>query len=209
MILYFIRHGQTDWNLCRRIQGQVDIPLNDHGKELAVLTAKGLSDVPFDRCFSSPLSRALSTAQLILAGRAVPILTDDRLLEMSFGELEGGCCSETGWNVPDDFHLFFTDPDRFQAPKGGEDFRMLCARLTDFLNGITTNQAYENEQILISTHGAALAGLIHIIKGGPLSDFWGVGVHRNCAVTKVTVTDGQPQIVWENRIFYEDDGQAW
>ena len=83
MKLYIVRHGETDWNKKRRIQGQVDIPLNDFGRSLARKTAKGLSGIPFEVCYTSPLGRAKETARLILEGRKTPILEDQRIIEMS------------------------------------------------------------------------------------------------------------------------------
>ena len=64
MKLYLVRHGQTDWNKEKRLQGQEDIPLNDFGRHLAKETGIGLRNVRFDLCFSSDLKRALETANL-------------------------------------------------------------------------------------------------------------------------------------------------
>ena len=61
-----IRHGETDWNKKRKLQGQVDIPLNEFGKLLAKETAPALADVPFAVCYTSPLKRAAETARLVL-----------------------------------------------------------------------------------------------------------------------------------------------
>ena len=58
MKIYMIRHGETDWNKKRKLQGQVDIPLNEFGKLLAKETAPALADVPFAVCYTSPLKRA-------------------------------------------------------------------------------------------------------------------------------------------------------
>lgn len=58
MKLYLIRHGETDYNKMKRNQGQIDIPLNEYGRELARKTREGLAEVPFDLCLCSPLSRA-------------------------------------------------------------------------------------------------------------------------------------------------------
>ena len=66
MKLYLVRHGQTDWNKEKRLQGQEDIPLNDFGRHLAKETGVGLRNVRFNLCFSSDLKRALETASLIL-----------------------------------------------------------------------------------------------------------------------------------------------
>ena len=66
MKIYFVRHGETDWNKDRKIQGQVNISLNEFGRHLARETAKGLKEIPFDVCFTSPLDRARETAEIIL-----------------------------------------------------------------------------------------------------------------------------------------------
>ena len=63
MKLYIVRHGETDWNKKRRIQGQVDIPLNDFGRSLARKTAKGLSGIPFEVCYTSPLGQGKGDGQ--------------------------------------------------------------------------------------------------------------------------------------------------
>lgn len=73
MKIYIIRHGQTEWNKSGRLQGQTDIALNENGKELAIKVGQALKDVPFDRAVSSPLSRSIETAELVLrenVGRA-------------------------------------------------------------------------------------------------------------------------------------------
>ena len=66
MLLYIVRHGETPWNRQRRLQGQADIPLNENGVALARQTGEALRGVPFDLCFSSPLLRAMQTADAIL-----------------------------------------------------------------------------------------------------------------------------------------------
>lgn len=73
MKIYIIRHGQTEWNKSGRLQGQTDIALNENGRELAIKVSQALKDIPFDRAVSSPLSRSIETAELVLrenVGRA-------------------------------------------------------------------------------------------------------------------------------------------
>lgn len=209
MKIYFVRHGETDWNKERKIQGQVDIPLNEFGRHLARETAKGLRDVPFDVCFTSPLGRARETAQIILQGRDVPILEDKRILEMNFGVLEGKCCSKEGWDVPDSFQMFFDDPVHYQAPEGGEDFQAVRERTGDFLNWLFAQEQYQDSTVLVTTHGAAMAGLLNNLKKKPLAEYWGVGVHKNCGVTEVDVTDGRIEIISENKVYYTDVVKPW
>ena len=93
MKLFFVRHGETDWNLARRVQGHSDIPLNEYGRYLARETAKGLKDVPFDLAYTSPLIRARETAELILEGRNIPIMDAENIKELGFGIYEGMCIS--------------------------------------------------------------------------------------------------------------------
>ena len=209
MKLYIVRHGETEWNKARKIQGQVDIPLNEFGRLLAKKTAIGLAKIPFDLCYTSPLSRARETAELILEGRAVPVIEDERIVEMAFGEYEGRCCSKSGWDLPDEFRRFFDGPDRYCAPTGGEDFAQVKKRTNEFLQELYGKKEYQESHILITTHGAALAGLLNNIKGKSLEEYWGTGVHKNCGVTEVEVSGGIPALLSENVVYYDDEVEPW
>ena len=74
MIIYIIRHGETDWNVLRKFQGRTDIPLNENGRQVAAWTKEGLKDVAFDLVYTSPLRRAKETAQIIVGDRQIPII---------------------------------------------------------------------------------------------------------------------------------------
>ena len=88
-MLYIIRHGKTDWNLWHKLQGRTDIPLNEEGRQMAIEAGERYKDTHFDVCYCSPLIRARETAELLLKGRDVPVVIDDRLKEMGFGIYEG------------------------------------------------------------------------------------------------------------------------
>ena len=109
MELYIIRHGETDWNKEKRLQGRSDTELNEYGIELAEITGEALKDVHFDCIYSSPLKRAYKTAEIIRGQRNLEIITDERLREISFGVVEGVPMSER----PDGFQKFFTDPANY------------------------------------------------------------------------------------------------
>lgn len=209
MKLYLVRHGETDWNKVRKLQGQADILLNEFGRSLAKKTGLGLKNIHFDLCYSSNLKRALETAELILEGREVPIITDERISEMAFGEWEGRCCSKEGWNLPEDFRKFYDDTEHYKPAPGGESFYDMKKRTGEFLTWLYGQKEYEDKTILIATHGAALAGLMCNVKGNPVSQYWGVGVHKNCAVTEVLVIDGVPEIISENQVYYDDEVEEW
>ena len=123
---------------------------------------------------------------------------------MNFGVLEGKCCSKEGWDVPDSFQMFFDDPVHYQAPEGGEDFQAVRERTGDFLNWLFAQEQYRDSTVLVTTHGAAMAGLLNNLKKKPLAEYWGVGVHKNCGVTEVDVTDGRIDIISENKVYYTD-----
>ncbi|GAB5456779.1 MAG: hypothetical protein Hens2KO_30080 [Henriciella sp.] len=86
---YFVRHGQTDWNLEHRAQGQTDIPLNEEGRRQARLAANVASRLDIATICCSPLSRALETAQIIQSETAAQIEVIDELMECSWGDREG------------------------------------------------------------------------------------------------------------------------
>ena len=203
MRLYMIRHGETEWNVKRRFQGRSNIPLNDEGRRLAHVTAKAMAAIPLTRVYTSPLKRAYETAMIIKGERDIPVIEEARIIEIGFGEYEGLCCAKEGYNIPDPaFMNFFDRPEAYKPPKGAESIEELKARTADFLHEITYNKDMENETILISTHGAALRGLLSNISHVEISDFWRGGVHKNCAVTIVDVKDGRISIVEEGKTFY-------
>lgn len=87
-MLYIMRHGKTDWNAKHKLQGRTDIPLNEEGIQMAEQAKEKYKDVNFDICYCSPLVRAKQTAEIVLEGRNIPIVYDDRLMEMCFGVYE-------------------------------------------------------------------------------------------------------------------------
>ena len=92
MVIYVIRHGETDWNTKHWLQGTTDIPLNRNGIEVAEITSEALKGIPFDVIFSSPLKRAYQTAEIMKRERQIPLIVDERLelqLQFSVGEING------------------------------------------------------------------------------------------------------------------------
>ena len=89
MNIYVVRHGQTEWNVLKKMQGSADIPLNEKGIEQAKQTKYNLEDVDIDFIFCSPLMRAKQTAEVINEDRNLNITFDERLRERNYGEFEG------------------------------------------------------------------------------------------------------------------------
>lgn len=210
MKLYIMRHGETDWNKARRLQGKSDIPLNDFGRRLARETAEGLKEIPFDLVITSPLIRAKETALIVKGDRNIPVIEEERLAEMTFGEYEGFCCKGEGFDIPDpEFKNFFEAPQKYCPTGGGEDFETFLARIEHFLKELYRNREYEEKTILVSTHGAVIRAVLASIRKTPLADFWGNGVHKNCAVTIVEIKNQTPSVIAENVTYYEAETEQW
>lgn len=179
MKLYIVRHGETDWNVAGKLQGRTDIPLNENGRNAAKETRDRLKEIPFAAAYTSPLGRAKETAELILANRNIEIIEDARIIEVGFGIYEGqrrGCAD-------DNIEKFFCDPENYCPMGDGETIEAVFQRESEFLDMLKQNKSYEDKNILIVTHGAALSGLLCVIHGWKAADFWKGGLQKNCGVT--------------------------
>ena len=210
MKLYMIRHGETDWNKERRLQGQTDTLLNEFGRRLALETAPALEDIPFDVVYTSPLARAKETAHLVLGDREIPVIEEDRIREMGFGAFEGMICKGEHFNIPDKhFHYFYDAPEKYLPSQGGESFQDVLSRLNSFLTELFSREELKDKTVLVSTHGAALCGMLQLMKKNPIEKFWGNGVHKNCAVTYADVENGTIQFIFENKTYYNAEFENW
>lgn len=194
MIIYVMRHGETDWNKKGLLQGRRDIPLNERGRELARITGEQLEEVTFSAVFSSPLKRAEETARLALKGQNIPMTLDERLTEVSFGEDEG---KENGY-----LSKFFTAPADYIPPKGGESFEELHRRTKAFLADIISRDDLEDKTVLVVTHGAASRALLNSLREFDLADFWADGVSKNCSVAILESVRSKVRLIEENKTYY-------
>lgn len=202
MEIYIVRHGETVWNEKRLLQGSVDIELNHNGRELAGQTGMNLEAVNFDKIYSSPLIRAYETANLIRGHRNIPIIRDERLRELSFGENEGKNSIEIREDENNPFHNFFSNPELYTAPKGGETLESICERAKEFLKQVIEPQAETSERIMIVAHGALNKALLcHIMNHG-IEEYWAGGLQKNCGVVIVKLDNKGYHIIEESKLFY-------
>ncbi|MGI6096159.1 MAG: histidine phosphatase family protein [Lachnospiraceae bacterium] len=207
MKLYVMRHGETTWNTQWRLQGSSDTHLNENGREMAAKTGKGLKDIRFDLCFTSPLHRARETAELVLGDPKIPIIADERLREISFGEWEGKSTKGPNSPIPRDMlYCFFHKPEDYIPPKGGESLESLCHRTGMFLEEVISNPENRDKNILITSHGCAARGVMQKVYGNTgLADFWHGTTPPNCSMCVVEVNNGSMQLLEEDVIYYECD----
>ena len=176
-MLYLMRHGRTDWNVRHKLQGRTDIPLNEEGRQMARDAHDEYLNIHFDICYCSPLVRAVETAEILLEGRDVPIIKDDRLLEMCFGDYEG---IEHSFKIPDcPVNVIFQDPASYKESVGGaETIEELNARTASFLDELVYPKVAEGKDVLIVGHGAMNCSLISNVKNLPREDFWSWGLDQ-------------------------------
>lgn len=182
-MLYIMRHGKTEWNARHKLQGRTDIPLNDEGRKMAEKACEKYKNINIDICYCSPLIRAVETAEILLKNRNIPIIKDERLAEMSFGEYEG---IENSFQIPDcPINVLFQEPHKYIHSIGGaETFSELYARTGAFLKEIVEPQLQQGKDILIVGHGAMNSSIVCQIKNRPIEQFWSEGI-ENCKLIKL------------------------
>jgi 2,3-bisphosphoglycerate-dependent phosphoglycerate mutase len=192
--LIVVRHGETDWNRIRRLQGQTDIALNATGIEQAAQLASALANEPIEAIHSSDLSRATATAEPVAARLGLSIRTDPRLRERHYGILEGRTFGEILEALPEHAEsIRLRDPDH--AVEGGESPRVFFGRAVAAISEIASAESLAGRsKILVVTHGGVLDMLYRHADGLSLE------VERPClipnaVINRMTFDDGRFTIV--------------
>ena len=150
----FVRHGETDWNIELRLQGQMDLTLNANGEAQAAAVGRRFAGVSAAALYSSDLWRARQTAQPIGDALQLPVTLLPALRERHFGRCEGMTLEEIALRHADDARAFAShDPD-YASPGGGESRRQHQLRLLDCVESLVS--AHRGQTIVVVTHGGAL-----------------------------------------------------
>jgi broad specificity phosphatase PhoE len=170
-LLVFVRHGETLWNLDRRFQGQLDIPLSEQGKKQAEAAAGWLTDqqMRFAAIYSSDLQRALQTAEPISRRLGLPIIRVPELRELHCGVWQGLTVDEVEALYPGEQQRWHDTIDTFTLP-GGESIPDVQRRVLPFIKRIA--ERHKGEAVIVVSHGAALASLIAAIHDWDLVETW-------------------------------------
>lgn len=203
MKIYFVRHGETQWNRERRLQGQTNIPLNENGRKAAELSREGIKDITFDIAYTSPLDRARETAEILLRGRNIQIIEDSRLKEISFGSGEGINIVELTEHKRAPLYQFICEPEHYIPSSDAESLEALSRRCQSFLHDVIIPCEGKYETILVATHGALICSLISYLEGHPKSEFWNGNLQKNCGFTIVECKNGELRLLEKGVVFYE------
>ncbi len=186
--LLLVRHGETDWNNERRWQGHTDRPLNARGREQARDLAAELAGRPIDAVYSSDLSRARETAEIVAARLGLEVRVDPALREVDVGTWSGLVHSDIEADDPEGFRRW---RDGGKGWQDGESYEEMGERVVAAVTGIAA--AHPGETLLVVTHGgsiracrAAAAGLDY-----GAARVSGIGSTKNCAVVELRLDDGR------------------
>lgn len=140
MQIYFIRHGETDWNRLEKIQGRVNNPLNEKGILQSQNARKIFEDIRLTHAYASTLTRAQETAQIITADRGFEVICDERLVERDFGVLEGA--------NHESYYVFNSEDE---MPESIERSDVIYARVQSFFDELVSKHE-SDDAILVAAH---------------------------------------------------------
>ncbi|QBR12655.1 histidine phosphatase family protein [Sphingobacterium sp. CZ-2] len=179
-----LRHGETAYNADgNKYCGRTDIPLTEKGMAQANRMKALLKDYSFDQVFSSPLIRARTTAE-IAAGNKDLVQTDDRLIEVDFGQWEGKSSEEFRAEDPDSWNNWLSDPTAFRAGNTGENASQVLERLNDFYQELMDK--YDGQTILVVGHNGVNRLFMASQLEMPLRNYRKI-VQENSALTLITL----------------------
>lgn len=184
MEILLTRHGQTEWNLRKKVQGKADIELNEKGIKQAETTRDSLKNEKVDLILCSPLTRAVQTAKIINQGRNARIIIDERVSERDFGEFEGMP------NTDFDYSAFWSYNQNLKYDKA-ENIRDFFRRVYGFLDSI--KDEYTGKRILIVAHAGISIPVKCYFEGIPnMETLLPLGL-GNCEVVKYSYKE----LEWE------------
>lgn len=147
--LYFVRHGQTEWNAIRRMQGQWNSDLNELGREQADTNGRFLKQLDIEYMVASPLDRTCQTAEIIGAHLGIGFDVDDRIKEWHCGEWSGEMWDEVPDKWPEEFAAWQADQFNYRGP-GTENYPDMIDRARPFLDELLGTRF---NRIAIVSHG--------------------------------------------------------
>lgn len=192
-----VRHGETAWNTEKRLQGHLDVPLNDTGRHQAAATAAALVGHEFEAVYSSDLSRARLTAEVVARSVDHEAMCDRVWRERHYGVFQGLTYAEAETRFPHDFRRFVERDIGFAFAEGGESLYAFHARIADALSGLV--QRHSGHGVLVVTHGGVLDIVYRMVTGMPLQTARDFQI-PNAALNWVEFDNGRWRLIaWADR----------
>jgi len=179
--IILVRHGETEWNVKEVFRGRIDIELNETGVKQAELLAEHLSKIKINAIYSSPLRRALTTAEKIAGYHKVDVVTTPGLMDLDFGEWQGLPHQEVRDRYKELYARWTHRPDLIRMP-AGESLDEVRKRTISVVDGVIAK--YEGSVVLVS-HRVVNKVLICALLGLDNSHFWNIE-QATCGLTIFT-----------------------
>ncbi len=179
MNLLLVRHGKTNWNKEKKAAGLTDIELNEEGIKQAEILRDELKDINIDVIISSPLKRAMKTAEIINEYHNLDIIKDEQVIERNLGIYEGQPNEQEIFNEI----RYYT---KNVSVEGGEDCRTYTKRVFDFLDKVINKYKGNEDTVLIVSHGFFLRSANWYFNGLPTEPEEVIRI-KNCQIDKYIV----------------------
>lgn len=187
--IIFVRHGQTEWNVLGKFQGQTDVKLTPLGLKQAQKAAAWLADEKIAAVYASDLERSMHTAACIAALHNLKVQPLKQVREIFFGDWEGMRYDEIEKRWPKEIKQLFHEAGKLRIPHG-ETFQAVIDRAIPAID--TLAKQHQNKTIVLVSHGAALRSILGYYMHIPLDYIWSIR-QDNTAI---------------NRLFFGDDGRV-
>ena len=189
--VYIVRHSETDWNREGRFGGRSDIPLNQTGLAQAAALGKRLGPT-CTAVYSSPLRRAVQTAEAIAAVKGLPLQCLEGLNDMSYGQWDGRTMAEMTEGSPDLAHRWSSRPHDTELP-GGETLETVHRRSWETFQGLLQTLGDGDEVIMVS-HNAVCRAIVMGVLGIPMENFRRIA-QQNAAINQLDIRDGMVRVL--------------
>ncbi|MFC1942372.1 histidine phosphatase family protein [Chloroflexota bacterium] len=192
------RHGETDWNTAELFRGTIDVELNETGVRQAELLGAYLKEVEIDAVYSSPLKRALKTAELIVGSRAMDVNIAHGLIDFDFGEWQGLSHQAVKDRYSKLYQEWINNPEHVGIP-GGETLKNVKRRAMSVVNDVL--RRYNNGIVVMVSHRVVNKVLVCALLGLENSHFWNIRVDT-CGITRFDYETGKFILTGHNDISF-------
>ena len=182
--LILVRHGETEWNVQRRYQGQFNVPLSSVGRQQAERIAQRLASQKIDAVYASDLERAWETAAIIAAKHNLAVASEPRLRELKFGVLEGLTFDEAQIQYPEMITAWMKDFN--QPPQGAETIDLFNTRIVSLLDEL--KQKHDEESLLLVGHGGSLSEILRVVLDLSREKRWYLEM-ENASLSEVSIAE--------------------
>ncbi len=188
MRIYLIRHGETEWNRLKRLQGWKNSELTEAGRKAARKLGERLEEdaIEIDKIYSSNLKRAVETAEIIRGSKKIDHIKLEDLREISYGVWEGMEYEDILEDYAEEFHKFKYESHKYSPQVNGESFEDFFMRTRRALDQILSSEA---EDVLVVSHGVTIKAIVAMIENIGLEEFHTIPIYQGTSLNIIEVDE--------------------